>query len=65
MFNDVAITKMLQNPYVYSVFSWSRSKPRAIQDNIVFIKSSPLSSESFILMFFVLNSRYYFDEFDL
>ena len=65
MLNDVAITKMLQKKMFYKVFSWSRSKPHAIQDNIVFIKSSPLSSESFILMFFVLNSRYLFDEFDL
>ena len=57
--------KCCKNLVFYEVFSWSRSKPHAIQDNIVFIKSSPLSSESFILMFFVLNSRSFFDEFDL
>ena len=57
--------KCCKNLVFYEAFSWSRSKPHAIQDNIVFIKSSPLSSESFILMFFVLNSRSFFDEFDL
>ena len=57
--------KCCKNHVFYEAFSWSRSKPHAIQDNIVFIKSSPLSSESFILMFFVLNSRSCFNEFDL
>ena len=57
--------KCCKNLVFYSLFSWSRPKPYANQDNIVFIKSSPLSSESFILMFFVLNSRFFFDEFDL
>ena len=54
-----------KKPVFYKVFSWSRSKPHAIQDNIVFIKSSPLSSESFILLLFVLNPRSLFYEFDL
>ena len=57
--------KCCKNLVFYDAFSWSRQKPHAIQDNIVFIKSSPLSSESFILMFFVLNSRSFFDELDL
>ena len=49
--------KCCKNLVFYEAFSWSRQKPHAIQDNIVFIKSSPLSSESFILMRFVLSSR--------
>ena len=64
MFNDVAITNICKKQVFYEEISWSRQKTDAIQDDIVFIKSPPLSSESFMWMIFVLNSRTFFDEFD-
>ena len=63
--NEVAVTKMLSTPSCFARdFHGRGNKHYAIQDNAVFIKSPPLSSESFILMFFVLHSRTLFDEFD-